>query len=147
MEAAGATCPPLTDTVGPLQMACDLTPNGAPHHFRRKTSCSMVLSKVRSTTIFFSLPFSYSSCFRRQSRSFPTTASSTALGLAYSDAICSSVNRFRFIASPSLGSECPKKLPSGWTSYREADEVEERTKPSRFLHFWNSTFGIMRRFG
>jgi hypothetical protein len=45
MEAAGATCPPLANAVGLLQMACDLTPNEGPHRETEKADDKSMQSK------------------------------------------------------------------------------------------------------
>src|SRR5664279_3708401 len=47
MEAGRLAGPPLADIIDLLQMAHDLTSDGGPHHFFRRTFCSIALSSVQ----------------------------------------------------------------------------------------------------
>ena len=53
-----ATGSPFADLLARLQIADDLPGSTRPYIFQRMTSCSISLSRDRSATIFFNLPFS-----------------------------------------------------------------------------------------
>ena len=60
-----ATGSPFADLVARLQIADDLPGSTRPYIFRRMTSCSISLSRLRFATSRFSRTFSSSSTFRR----------------------------------------------------------------------------------
>ena len=66
--------PAFAHLIGPPQPSHQAPAARGPHHFRRTTSCNIVLSKVRSATSVFRRRFSSSSCFNRRISATPSPA-------------------------------------------------------------------------